>query len=146
MKIIIHFYFKIKRSIPNKKQTHSYHTFIMDNNTGDIIDINTLLNFNEESLNILSTQVQALMLDEAKFSHIKQSHLEKQTSPNWGNFEHFIIYDDQLHFYFNNLVEDQSNKPLSISLNLSMINPLLSEEFQIQMVDETKSPQNAAYW
>ena len=131
------FLLQIKRSIPNKKQTHSYHTFVMENKTGDIIDINTLLNFNEESLNILSTQVQALMLDEAKFSHIKQSHLEKQTSPNWGNFEHFIIYEDQLHFYFNNLVEDQSNKPLSISLNLSMINPLLSEEFQIQMVDET---------
>ncbi len=131
------FLLQTKRSIPGKKPTHSYNTVVMDNNNGNLISIDKLLNYNEESLKTLSSQIQALILNEDKFSHINQTAIKEQTSAKWGNFERFIIHEDHINFYFNNLVEKQLNEPLNISLNLSLINPLLDDQFQIQMADET---------
>ena len=125
-----------KRSIPGKEPIQSYHAFVMDNENGQLIGIDTLLNYNEESLKTLSSQVQALLTNEEKFSHINQSTLMQETIADWDNFKHFILQDKQIVFYFNHLIEDQLHEPLYISLDLSTINPLLSEQFQIQMVVE----------
>ena len=113
------FLLQIKRSIPGKKPTHSYKTFVMDNENGKLIGIDTLLNDNEESLNTLSSQIQALLLNEEKFSHINKTSIKQQTSTDWKNFQQFIIYDDHITFYFNNLVEDQLKEPLNISINFT---------------------------
>ncbi len=125
-----------KRSIPGIEPTQSYETFVMDNENGKLIGINTLLNENEESLKTLSSQIQAILSNEEKFSHINQSVIKKQTFADWKNFDNFIIQDDHINFYFNNLVEEKLVEPLHISLDLSSINPLLNEQFQIQMVNE----------
>ena len=125
-----------RRSIPGNEPIQSYNTFVMDNENGNLIGIETLLNYNEESLKTLSSQIQALLLNEEKFSHINQSVIKQQTFANWKNFKHFIIHDEQINFYFNNLIGEQLFEPLTLSLDLSIINPLLNEQFQIQMVKE----------
>ncbi len=133
------FLLQTKRSIPNKKSTHKYNTFVMDNHNGKLIGIDTLLNHNDESLKTLSSQVQALLLKEKQFSHINKTAIMQHTSADWESFKHFIIHEDHINFYFNDLVQEQLNDPLHISFDLSMINPLLNEQFQIQMVDEETS-------
>ena len=125
-----------KRSIPGKAPTQSYSTFVMDNKNGALIGIDTLLNHNEESLGTLSSQIQALLTNEEKFSHINQAEIMQQTLADWKNFEHFIIHDKHINFYFNNLVAEKLYEPLYISFDLSTINALLNEQFQIQMVNE----------
>ena len=125
-----------KRSIPGKETTQSYNTFVMDNDNSQLIGIDTLLNDNEESLKTLSSHIQALLKNEEKFSYIKQSTIQQETSAEWVNFKNFIVANKEITFYFNNLIGEQLYEPLHVSFDLSTINPLLSEQFQIQMVIE----------
>ena len=131
------FLLQTKRSIPGKKPTHSYNTFVMDNVNGELISVKKLLNSNEESLKTLSSQIQALLLNDEDFSKINPSDIKKQTHPKWANFNNFTIHEDQIYFYFNKLVNVPLHEPLSVPVNLSMINPLLNDQFQIQMVDKS---------
>ncbi|WP_341301451.1 polysaccharide deacetylase family protein [Lysinibacillus sp. FSL H8-0500] len=113
----------------------SIKTFFINNETGEQISIQTLLQNDENNLSTLAANVRK---DLQKNLQIKDELLDEEllmaTEPKWSNFERFAIVDDSLQFYFNEyeIANGAAGAPV-VKLSLSLINPLLASDFQIAM-------------
>ncbi|MFJ7369693.1 polysaccharide deacetylase family protein [Lysinibacillus sp. NPDC098008] len=113
----------------------SMKTFFINNETGEQISIQTLLQNDENNLSTLAANVRK---DLQKNLQIKDELLDeellKATEPKWSNFERFAIVDDALQFYFDEyeIASGAAGAPI-VKLPLSLINPLLASDFQIAM-------------
>lgn len=80
----------------------SMKTFFINNETGEQISIQTLLQNDENNLSTLAANVRK---DLQKNLQIKDELLDeellKATEPKWSNFERFAIVDDAAQFYFD---------------------------------------------
>lgn len=132
------FLFENSQKLPKEAQLESTFTLLMDDATGEIISISSLLNQNLESLQILSTQIQTAISQDPRFGHLPKELIEAATVANWDNYRNFILSEDQIIFYFNTLLETNAHSPLTMAIPLSTINPLLNEDFQVQMVEEVE--------
>lgn len=108
-------------------------TYFFNNETGAIIDMQTLLQNDEDSLATLAAHVRS---DLQQNPQLKDQLLEEEliaaTEPKWENFERFAILEDSLVLYFDEdeIAADAVGAPV-VKLQLSLINPLLASEFQI---------------
>ncbi|KOY84085.1 polysaccharide deacetylase family protein [Lysinibacillus macroides] len=120
----------------------SIKTFFINNETGEQISIQILLQNDENNLSTLAASVRK---DLQKNLQIKDALLNeellKATEPKWSNFERFAIVDDSLQFYFDEyeIASGAAGAPV-VKLSLSLINPLLASDFQIAM--ENVQPTN----
>ncbi|MFJ7731365.1 polysaccharide deacetylase family protein [Lysinibacillus sp. NPDC097231] len=121
-------------------QEVSTKTFVINNETGEQINIKTLLQNDENNLSTLAAHVrkdlqQNLQLKDALFN----DEFLKAAEPKWSNFSRFAIADDSLQFYFDEyeIASGTVGAPI-VKLPLSLINPLLASDFQIAM--ETIKP------
>lgn len=110
-------------------------TFFINNETGEQITIQTLLQNDENNLSTLAVNVRKdlqknLQLKDELFN----DELLKATEPKWSNFNRFAIVDDSLQIYFDEyeIASGAAGTPI-VKLPLSLINPLLASEFQIAM-------------
>lgn len=121
-----------------EKQT-TIQTFLIDYETGDLIDIRDLLNEDLESLKTFAAHIQSELLKNPAY---KEDVLEKKlafaTEPKWRLFKRFALKDDSLFIYFNEgeVAKTEAGVPV-IEIPLSFINPLLASEFQIAMQSES---------
>lgn len=110
-------------------------TFFINNETGEQVTIQTLLQNDENNLSTLAVNVRKdlqknLQLKDELFN----DELLKATEPKWSNFNRFAIVDDSLQIYFDEyeIASGAAGIPI-VKLPLSLINPLLASEFQIAM-------------
>lgn len=111
-------------------------TYFYNSETGEQIDLQTLLQNDENNLSIIATHVRKDLLQNPQLKdQILEDALLKATEPKWENFNRFAILEDSLHFYFddNEITKSAAGAPV-VKLPLTLINPLLASDFQIAMV------------
>ncbi|MEK4384557.1 polysaccharide deacetylase family protein [Solibacillus sp. FSL W7-1464] len=119
------------------KQT-TIQTFLIDSETGVLIDIHALLNGDSESLKTFAAHIQSELLKNPAY---KEYVLEKEfafaTEPKWELFNRIALKDDYLFIYFNEgeVTKPEAGMPV-VEIPLSFINPLLASDFQIAMQSE----------
>lgn len=120
-------------------------TFLIDNETGELFDIRTLLNEDLKSLETFAAHVQSEIAKNAAYKdYIKEKELASATQPKWRLFKRFALKEDSLIIYFNEgeVTEFEAGMP-TVEMSLSFINPLLASDFQIEMqAEETIVPKN----
>ncbi|MFY0741292.1 polysaccharide deacetylase family protein [Solibacillus silvestris] len=121
----------------DEKQT-TVETFLIDYETGGLIDIRALLNKDLESLKTFAAHIQSEMLKNPAYKeYVLEKELAFATEPKWRLFKHFALKNDSLFIYFN---EGEVTKPEAgipvVEIPLSFINPLLASDFQIAMQSE----------
>ena len=120
-----------------EKQT-AIQTFLLDYETGEMIDIRALLNEDLESLETFAAHIRSEMIKNPAYKeYVLKKELAFATEPKWRLFDRFALKDDSLFIYFN---EGEVTKPEAgvpvVKIPLSFINPLLASEFQIAMQSE----------
>ncbi len=119
-------------------------TFFYNNETGEQINIQTLLQNDNNNLSTLAAYVRKDLQQNLQLKEVlNEDELLKVTEPKWENFNRFAIVDDSIHFYFDEyeIASGSAGAPI-VKLSLSLINPLLASEFQIAMetMEPTKPP------
>lgn len=115
-------------------------TFFFNNETGEAINIQTLLQNDNNNLTTLAAYVRKDLQQNLELKdQLNNDELLKVTEPKWENFNRFAIIDDSIHFYFDEyeIASGAAGAPI-VKLALSLINPLLASDFQIAM--ETMEP------
>jgi len=110
-------------------------TFFFNEETGEQISIQTLLQNDNNNLATLAAYVRKDLQQNVQLKdQLNKEELLKVTEPKWENFNRFAIIDDSIHFYFdeNEVASGSAGAPI-VKLSLSLINPLLASEFQIAM-------------
>ncbi|MEG0451232.1 MAG: polysaccharide deacetylase family protein [Lysinibacillus sp.] len=118
-------------------------TFLIDNETGTVFDMRTLLNDDLKSLETFASHIQSEILKNPKLEgKISQDKLMLATKPEWSSFTRFALKDESLIIYFDEgEIADPSAGAPTFEMSLSFINPLLASDFQIAMeADETIIP------
>lgn len=115
----------------NQSDTTIY-TLFFNNKTGEIINLQKILNGDVKSLTSLSESVRSFILKNPTYEkHINTESLTKVTEPKWNYFQRFSIKDNSLVFYFNK--GEIANNSIGIpttSIPLSSIYKKLAKEFQ----------------
>ncbi|MFJ5766182.1 polysaccharide deacetylase family protein [Lysinibacillus sp. NPDC093210] len=119
-------------------------TFFYNNETGEQINIQTLLQNDNNNLSTLAAYVRKDLQQNLQLKEVlNEDEVLKVTEPKWENFNRFAIVDDSIHFYFDEyeIASGSAGAPI-VKLSLSLINPLLASEFQIAMetMEPTKPP------
>ena len=110
-------------------------TFFFNNETGEQITIQTLLQNDTDNLSTLAAYVRKDLQQNLQLKNeLNNDELLKVTEPKWENFNRFAIVEDSIHFYFDEyeIASGSAGAPI-VKLSLSLINPLLSSDFQIAM-------------
>lgn len=115
-------------------------TFFINQETGELISIKTLLNNDKNNLSVLATHVRNDLQQNLKLKdELFKEDLIKSTEPKWSNFNRFAIVDDSIQFYFDEYeIASGAAGPPIVKLPLSLINPLLASDFQIAMEKPVK--------
>ncbi|CAM5209719.1 Peptidoglycan/xylan/chitin deacetylase (PgdA/CDA1 family) OS=Ureibacillus acetophenoni OX=614649 GN=SAMN05877842_115104 PE=4 SV=1 [Ureibacillus acetophenoni] len=115
----------------NQSDTTIY-TLFFNNKTGEIINLQKILNGDVKSLTSLSESVRSSILKNPAYEkHINTESLTKVTEPKWNYFQRFSIKDNSLVFYFNK--GEIANNSIGIpttTIPLSSIYKQLAAEFQ----------------
>ena len=122
----------------NSEQKTTLETFLIDNETGQLLDIQTLFNHDVESLKTLATYIQSeISKNPDNEGIVLQQQLAKLKEADWNIFKHFALKEESLVVYFNEgEVTDKKASIPSVEISLSFINPLLASDFQIEMEAE----------
>ena len=115
-------------------------TYFFNNNTGTLIDMQTLLQNDENNLATLAAHIRSELQQNPDLKdQLLEEELIAATEPTWENFDRFAISEDSLALYFDEyeIAVGAAGAPV-VKLPLSLINPLLASEFQIAM--ETMQP------
>lgn len=137
-----------KTILNTEAQQTTIQTFLLDSETGELIDIRVLLNEDLESLKTFAAYIRSeITKNPAYKEYVLEEALAFATQPKWRLFKRFALKDDSLFIYFN---EDEVTKPEAgvpvVEITLSFINPLLASDFQIAMQSEdTIIPKNGKY-
>ena len=136
-----------KTILNNEETTTTIETFLIDNQTGELFDIRTLLNEDLKSLETFATHVQSEIAKNPNFKEfILEDELALATQPKWRLFKRFSLKEDSLVVYFNEgeVATPEAGLP-TVEMSLSFINPLLASKFQIAMeAEETIIPKKDA--
>lgn len=134
-----------KTTLNHSEQHTTIETFLVDIETGQLLDIQTLFNHDVESLRTFATHIQSEILkNPANEGLILEQSLAKLTEADWSIFKRFALKEESLVVYFNEgeVTHKKAGIP-SVEMSLSFINPLLASDFQIAMeAEETISPKN----
>ncbi|CAM5600798.1 1,4-beta-xylanase OS=Lysinibacillus sphaericus OX=1421 GN=LS41612_20760 PE=4 SV=1 [Lysinibacillus sphaericus] len=77
-------------------------TFFFNNETGEAINIQTLLQNDNNNLTTLAAYVRKDLQQNLELKdQLNNDELLKVTEPKWENFNRFAIIDDSIHFYFD---------------------------------------------
>ena len=124
-------------------QKTTIETFLIDNETGQLLDIQTLFNHDVESLKTLATHIQSeITKNPTNEGQILEQPLARLTEADWNTFKRFALKEESLVVYFNegDVTHKKAGIP-SVEMSLSFINPLLASDFQIEMeAEETILP------
>ena len=132
-----------KTFLNNDERKTTIETFLMDYETGELLDIQTLLNKDKESLETFATYIQSEIAKNPAYEGLLiNSELAKLNKVDWDTFKRFSLKEDSLVVYFN---EGEVTQPIAglptVEMSLSFINPLLADNFQIGMeAEETILP------
>ncbi|MGM9950301.1 MAG: polysaccharide deacetylase family protein [Lysinibacillus sp.] len=132
-----------ERVSTNAKETNTaIKTFFYNIETREFLDIRTLLDENVKSLETFSSHVRELVKSNPSLQQvIWEEEVNLATEPRWILFERFAIKDEELYIYFDEgTVAPAEEGPISVNIPLSFLNPLLSPEFQKQMVNAEEAP------
>ena len=124
-----------KTLLNNEEKTTTIETFLIDNQTGELFDIRTLLNEDLKSLETFAVHVRSeLQKNEDLKDILLEEKLIAATEPKWRLFKRFALKDESLIIYFDKdeIAQSSAGTP-TVEVPLSFINPLLAHEFQIQM-------------
>ena len=126
-----------KTILNNNEHETTIETFLIDNETGQILGIQSLLNNDVESLKTLATHIQSEIAKNPSYEgQILEQPLANLTETDWSKFKCFALKEESLVVYFNEGLP-------SVEMSLSFINPLLASDFQIDMeAGETILPKN----
>ena len=133
------FLVKTVQSLPNEKTTESYTTYFMNNEDGEIFTLDQVLNNNKESLTTVASKVYTLLKEDNRYANLNDNEIKQAILPKWTNFSHFVIHEDNIKFYFNNLIEETTNSPANAAVPLASINDLLIKELQIKVAKPTQN-------
>lgn len=126
----------------NERET-TIETFLIDSTTGELLDIQTLLNEDVESLETFATHIQSEIAKNPAYEGlIIETELAKLSEVDWNTFKRFSLKEESLVIYFNEGEVTQPSAGLpTVEMSLSFINPLLAADFQIGMeAEETILP------
>jgi len=115
------------------------YTLFLNTETGELIDLQQILNDDEKSLTSLSEKVRTTLLNNQTYhKFINQEVLNKVTVPEWVYFQRFIIKNDALIFYFNKgeIADGRIGIPTA-SIPLSSIDSILSKKFKTGITDDS---------
>lgn len=132
-----------KMTLNNAERETTIDTFLIDYETGNLFEIQTLLNDDLESLETFATHIQSeIAKNPAYEGYLLKQQLVDATKADWSLFKRFALKKDSLVVYFD---EGEVTKPEAglptVEMSLSFINPLLSSDFQIGMeAEETILP------
>ena len=133
------FLIKTVQSLPNEKRTESYTTYFLNNEDGKIFTFKQLLSDNKESLKTVASHTYSLLKEDNRYTHLHDDEIKEATKTNWSNFSHFVIHDDVLEFYFNNLIEKNTNIPTNVPVPLTLIDSLLIEQVQLTVAQPNEN-------
>lgn len=134
-----------KTILNNEERNTSVATFLIDNETGELFNIRTLLNEDLTSLETFATYIQSSIAKNPDYKdYVLQDELALATQPKWRLFKRFALKEDSLVVYFDEgeVTTPEAGLP-SVEMSLSFINPLLASDFQIAMeAEETIIPKS----
>ncbi|MEK4228153.1 polysaccharide deacetylase family protein [Solibacillus sp. FSL H8-0538] len=137
------FVFTKNTSLNSTDYDTSIETFFLNNETGEMLDIRTLLNKDLKSLETFAAHIRSEIMKKPELQGlVSQEQLTAATEPKWRLFKRFALKDDSLIIYFDKgeIADGSAGIPV-VKVSLSFINPLLASEFQIQMAaEETTIP------
>lgn len=127
-----------KMILNNEERETTIDTFLIDYETGNLFEIQTLLNDDLKSLETFATHIQSeIAKNPAYEGYLLKQQLVDATKADWSLFKRFALKKDSLVVYFD---EGEVTKPEiglpTVEMSLSFINPLLSSDFQIGMETE----------
>ena len=111
-------------------------TFFYNIETAQVIDIRTLLGEDIKNFETFSSHVRELLKSNIDLQDLFTEGVDLATEARWILFNKFAIKEDNLTIYFDEgTIAPIEQGPISIDVSMSFLNPLLAEEFQMEMVE-----------
>lgn len=131
------FIFTKRQSVRNTETETTVFTVFYNTDTHEMVDIRALLGDDSENLETFATHVRSLLKsDELLQDILIEEKANAATEPVWALFDKFSIYNDELYIYFDEgSVAKKESGLVKISVSMSFLNPLLAEDFQLEMVE-----------
>ena len=130
------FVFTERMSTANTATKTKMKTFFYNIETAQVLDIRTLLGDDNKSLETFSSHVRELLKSNIGLQNLFTEGVDLATEARWILFNKFAIKEDNLTIYFDEgTITPIEQGPISIDVSMSFLNPLLAEEFQMQMVE-----------
>ena len=125
-----------ERMSTNNTTTTTLKTFFYNIETAQVLDIRTLLGEDIKSLETFSSHVRELLKSNKNLQNLYTEEVDLATEARWILFDKFAINEDNLTIYFDEgTIAPIEQGPISVDVSMSFLNPLLAEEFQMQMVE-----------
>ena len=125
-----------ERMSTNNTTTTTLKTFFYNIETAQVLDIRTLLGEDIKSLETFSSHVRELLKSNNDLQNLYTEEVDLATEARWILFDKFAINEDNLTIYFDEgTIAPIEQGPISVDVSMSFLNPLLAEEFQMQMVE-----------
>ena len=130
------FVFTERMSTNNTATKTTMKTFFYNIETAQILDMRTLLGEDTKSLETFSSHVRELLKSNKELQNVFTEEIDLATEARWILFDKFAINEDSLTIYFDEgTIAPSEQGPISVNVSMSFLNPLLAEEFQMQMVE-----------
>lgn len=130
------FVFTERMSTNNTATKTTLKTFFYNIETAQVLDIRTLLGEDTKSLETFSSHVRQLLKSNNDLQNLSTEEVDLATEARWILFDKFAINQDNLTIYFDEgTIAPIEQGPISVNVSMSFLNPLLAEEFQMQMVE-----------
>uniref|UniRef100_UPI002FC7DA50 polysaccharide deacetylase family protein n=1 Tax=Lysinibacillus sp. 54212 TaxID=3119829 RepID=UPI002FC7DA50 len=132
------FVFTNRMSANDNDLTTSIKTVFYNIESKEILDIQSLLGEDDKNLETFVTHVRSVIEANKELQPVLlKEDMLLATEARWILFDKFAIHDDELVIYFDEgSIAKKEYGPVSITIPLSFLNPILAAEFQIEMVAE----------
>lgn len=121
------------------KYDKEYHTYLIEKDNGNIIDLKTMLNNSTSNFRLLTNYVQKKLLKSKELTNkVDKDAIINYTNPVWENYNSFSINNNQLVMYFN--IEDPSSKETvnpTVNIKIPYLNPILNKDFKSNKKSKT---------
>ncbi len=130
------FVFVSNKHIGDLQGEMEIHTFHLNNENGDMLTLENILDYDLENLQTLSTLTKKqLESNDSSQNRFTKEEIKKYTEPLWENYQHFAFTDEALVLYFPHDQTDD-NIPI-VSLPYEDVNDLFIDSYQVQLKDDT---------
>lgn len=121
-----------KLDLPGKNPSYDVSTYVVNMQSGELIDFATIVHSDEQSLKTLSSIIQSSIEQSAQYEKVREQLKNESKASTIDSFKHFILSDDHLYLFFD---QETGSEPIKVAIPLTALSSILSKPFQ-QVVDK----------